>query len=330
MRRLGVIFLLALGLVVAVVTVPYAAAGAPAAAAHPEPGDVDGDGVRDEFDNCPQTRNASQTDVDRDGRGDWCDPDADGDGHENRLPPYLAGADNCPLVHNPDQADTGVTGTAGNGIGDACDRDDDGDAVTDARDNCPGVANPDQADFERDRVGDPCDPDDDEDGEFDTADNCPLEYNPLQEDADGDGIGTWCDPVEPTAGGGGGGTDGGGPAGGRDRAAPALAVALARTQRMRELGRSLAVEVACDEACAVRARLMVDARTARRLRVARTVASGTARLGGQGTTYVFMRFRGRAVRRLSTKRPVRAVLHVTASDGARNARTEKRAIRLRR
>ena len=34
------------------------------AAIHPEPGDVDGDEVRDEFDNCPTVRNGSQVNTD--------------------------------------------------------------------------------------------------------------------------------------------------------------------------------------------------------------------------------------------------------------------------
>ena len=42
--------------------------------------------------------------------------------------------------------------------------DSDGDGVIDALDNCPAVVNPDQADFDGDGLGDACDPDDDNDG----------------------------------------------------------------------------------------------------------------------------------------------------------------------
>jgi hypothetical protein len=58
--------------------------------------DADGDQIRDDCDNCPNTANATQEDEDDDCVGDVCD--------------------NCPSIVNPDQADSD-----GNGTGDACD-----------------------------------------------------------------------------------------------------------------------------------------------------------------------------------------------------------------
>ena len=55
-----------------------------ARASHPEPGDVDGDEVPDELDNCPTVKNGSQLNTDLrlaggDGLGDACDDDDDAD-----------------------------------------------------------------------------------------------------------------------------------------------------------------------------------------------------------------------------------------------------------
>jgi hypothetical protein len=71
--------------------------------------DADGDGVPDAEDNCPNTPNADQADLDGDGEGDACDPDVDGDGVPNET-------DNCPLDSNADQTDTDT-----DGVGDVCD-----------------------------------------------------------------------------------------------------------------------------------------------------------------------------------------------------------------
>ncbi len=70
--------------------------------------------------------------------------DLDGDG-------IIAGVDNCPLAHNPDQADA------------------DYDFVGDSCDNCPDIWNPDQGDADGDGLGDMC-----EEGACGDADNSGL------------------------------------------------------------------------------------------------------------------------------------------------------------
>jgi Thrombospondin type 3 repeat len=322
MRRLWLVIVCVAGLL---------AVAASVAAAHPEPGDVDGDGVRDELDNCPHTRNADQLNTDGLGPGDRCDTDADEDGIPNPLPyldPRGPGDDNCPVNHNPGQEPSEDPR-----FGAACYLDSDGDGVPDPLDNCPrpGEANPGQADYDYDRTGDVCDPDDDEDGEFDAVDNCQFTYNYDQADADRDGIGSACDGSESLGEVGGSGGSGGGAANPSDRSAPTLRLRLARTQRLAALGAGLAVKVRCSEGCALQARLRVSRPTARRLGIGSrktTVAQGSAALAGRGTTYVFLRFKRGMTRRLG-RRTVRAQLTLTVTDEAGNKRTRDRVLRLR-
>ena len=165
--------------------------------------DFDGDGIEDEFDNCPFTANVDQTldadgdgvgdvcdncvlvsnapatgsaqpDLDQDGIGDACDDDRDGDG-------VLNDADNCPDVFNPSQVDTD-----GDGLGNACDDDIDGDGIKNVDDPCPMIAN-----AAAGTAG--CDGDMDEDQIPDPVDNCPTVANTDQIDTDGDGKGDACD-----------------------------------------------------------------------------------------------------------------------------------------
>lgn len=128
--------------------------------------DTDGDGIYDEFDNCPYDHNSEQEDMDDDGVGDICD--------------------NCIDTPNSDQEDTD-----GNGIGDACDETSEcGNMTLEAGEEC------DDGNLE---PGDGCDSycalevDSDDDGIFDHYDNCPLIFNPMQKDVDDDGIGDECD-----------------------------------------------------------------------------------------------------------------------------------------
>lgn len=139
--------------------------------------DDDGDGVINKDDNCPNTSNPDQKDLDGDGIGDACDSDLDGDGVPN-------GEDNCPRAPNPDQRDLDDDGQA-----DACDPDRDSDDVPDEADICPNLKNPAQ------RTSGPGDSCKDSDGDLwaDVADNCPETPNPDQVDSDGDGEGDACD-----------------------------------------------------------------------------------------------------------------------------------------
>jgi outer membrane protein OmpA-like peptidoglycan-associated protein len=120
----------------------------------PGPGDMDGDGIPDNVDQCPRV----PEDLDGYQDADGCpDDDNDGDGITDKL-------DKCP--NDPEDRD-------GFEDADGCpDPDNDKDGIPDSIDKCPNE--PEDKDGFQDEDGCP-DPDNDKDGVPDVADRCPNE-----------------------------------------------------------------------------------------------------------------------------------------------------------
>ena len=179
--------------------------------------DDDGDGVSDKKEGGNGT-DPLKADTDGDGSNDNLDAfpldaseqlDGDGDGIGDN-------GDNCASIANTSQ-----TNTDNDGLGNACDDDDDNDGVLDTRDafpldasetidadsdgtgnnsdNCRGLVNANQSNVDGDKNGDACDSDDDNDGVADIDDAFPKDATETV-DTDGDGIGDNFDaaPLDPT------------------------------------------------------------------------------------------------------------------------------------
>ncbi|HJL19561.1 MAG TPA: OmpA family protein [Sandaracinaceae bacterium LLY-WYZ-13_1] len=135
----------------------------------PSIGDRDGDGLRDDVDECPDEPEDFDGFADEDG----CpDPDNDRDG-------ILDVDDECPMVPEDRDGDADEDGCPEGNEGDR-----DGDGILDNEDECPD--DPEDRDGFQDEDGCP-DPDNDSDGILDTDDLCPNDPEDQDDFQDQDG-----------------------------------------------------------------------------------------------------------------------------------------------
>jgi OOP family OmpA-OmpF porin len=133
---------------------------------HEEPPDLDGDGIKNKYDDCPE----DAEDFDDFDDDDGCpDPDNDKDGVRDER-------DDCP---NEAEDRDGFQDA------DGCpDPDNDGDGIRDKKDQCPDKPE----DFDRFEDGDGCpERDNDEDGIVDKRDHCPNDPETVNNFQDNDG-----------------------------------------------------------------------------------------------------------------------------------------------
>lgn len=114
-------------------------------------------------------------------------------------------------------------------------------------------------------------------------------------------------------------------------AAPVLRVTLvARIARRAFLRRGVVAHVHCSESCTVSAVLTVNARTAKRFKLPRRLASASGAMAHAGSVRVRVKPNASVRKRLQrVKRPVQATLTTTAVDAAGQARVVKRPLRLK-
>jgi outer membrane protein OmpA-like peptidoglycan-associated protein len=135
----------------------------------PSIGDRDGDGYKDDVDQCPD----DPEDFDQFKDEDGCpEPDNDNDG-------ILDKDDRCPNVPEDRDGDEDEDGCPEGQDGDR-----DGDGILDSRDKCPD--DPEDRDGFEDKDGCP-DPDNDKDGILDKEDSCPLDPEDFDQFEDKDG-----------------------------------------------------------------------------------------------------------------------------------------------
>lgn len=124
--------------------------------------DLDADGIADAVDNCISAKNSDQTDTDKDGYGNRCDPDFNNDARidfsdQAFLKQRMFGADQLTDLNNDGKTDFADLAIMKSMFFESPGSDNDFDGIANTNDNCPDNYNPNQEDLDKDNSGDACD-----------------------------------------------------------------------------------------------------------------------------------------------------------------------------
>ena len=116
-----------------------------------------------------------------------------------------------------------------------------------------------------------------------------------------------------------------------DETTPQVSVSVARGQTLRRvISGGVQSRVRCSEACRISTRALVEARTARRLKLRPVVGVGMTGLSSAGEKWVAVKLTSAAKRRLARARLVTLMLRTRGVDRAGNARTVTSRVKLTR
>jgi hypothetical protein len=118
----------------------------------------------------------------------------------------------------------------------------------------------------------------------------------------------------------------------KDTTRPKLSVLLTRISLARLLGKGLPVTVSCDKPCDVLAQLLLDGKTAKKLRISRSVEIGTARgqLAAPGKTTLVIKLKPKARKGLRGAKSLKLTLTTTAADRSGNVSTDTKTVKVGR
>jgi hypothetical protein len=118
----------------------------------------------------------------------------------------------------------------------------------------------------------------------------------------------------------------------RDTTPPILGVTVAAQKLGKVIAKGLTEIVSCNEACSIASALTVDAKTAKKLHIARTLVVGRAKatLTAAGKTTLKVKLSRKAQKALKKASKVKLTLRTTAKDAAGNVRTVTKRVTLKR